>query len=792
MKPARDNAPSPDLKLSALLLAAAIAAALIFAAAFGKAPEMRLPAYLTDSVCGSPAQDKPAEDQSAKDPAADHDHRQAEGQPADDDTQASDAPAQDQQGAAYFGGGLWSERLGLSPISELAAACAVPDGRVVAHSVSWQNDKLVVLDVSPISADADDADQAPALAVVSVDHRGPDPSPEFGKAIQEHIQTLATPQKIVVLPPLPGDDKRPDTEFPYDWTYLMVNDKVDVVDWTLIEPMADLPGKDGSGYVRAWIGEPGDAVAGLSTRPVSELLSDLDALADPAAKAQVYFELIERGPYETVPAVRGWLNEGSAAPAQSPAAARDLAQALLIMRLLDVHADELIDRARESDSAALRRAAARAIGDLADQTHDPIGKLTRLAEDKDMAVRREALSACYQIGGRAAAGVAQLVEAYEMSDALLATYQAIMPKLLAYGEPIQPDSRANRLRRMPIDELLAEDRDTLVCKVLLERTDLPDNQIMPVIEKLGNTTQSEPLTALLDVLVTMNPQRLRERGPLLETLAAWDRAQLREAAQRLAQIATGEGIAPLRSAAAGGLIRGLPGHLEVIEAVGVRPVVFHGLDWVSPGELSEGWAGFVTETALSSDPAAQASRIAALDAIQRLPADAVKRATVDAVLALARAADDVPLRFAAIRAVNALPESLKPDDIDDLALTRLTIRAVPGQLRYDTDSLTVTAGRPVEITLVNPDTMPHNLVITTPGSATPIGMQVTAMPPNQAAAIDYVPESADVLHHTAMVQAGRSDTLRFVAPAKPGQYDYVCTFPGHYTTMRGVLEVVAP
>ncbi|MCH8962102.1 MAG: hypothetical protein IH820_12455 [Bacteroidetes bacterium] len=35
------------------------------------------------------------------------------------------------------------------------------------------------------------------------------------------------------------------------------------------------------------------------------------------------------------------------------------------------------------------------------------------------------------------------------------------------------------------------------------------------------------------------------------------------------------------------------------------------------------------------------------------------------------------------------------------------------------------------------------------------------------------------------------DPLTFTAPTEPGDYPYVCTFPGHWRTMQGVMQVVA-
>ena len=38
---------------------------------------------------------------------------------------------------------------------------------------------------------------------------------------------------------------------------------------------------------------------------------------------------------------------------------------------------------------------------------------------------------------------------------------------------------------------------------------------------------------------------------------------------------------------------------------------------------------------------------------------------------------------------------------------------------------------------------------------------------------------------------GESDTVTFDAPAEPGAYPYLCSFPGHFALMQGVLTVKA-
>ena len=58
-----------------------------------------------------------------------------------------------------------------------------------------------------------------------------------------------------------------------------------------------------------------------------------------------------------------------------------------------------------------------------------------------------------------------------------------------------------------------------------------------------------------------------------------------------------------------------------------------------------------------------------------------------------------------------------------------------------------------------------------------------------AAKKHYIPKDKRILHHTRLIKTGETQTLRFTAPKKPGKYPYVCTFPGHWTIMKGTFVV---
>ena len=54
---------------------------------------------------------------------------------------------------------------------------------------------------------------------------------------------------------------------------------------------------------------------------------------------------------------------------------------------------------------------------------------------------------------------------------------------------------------------------------------------------------------------------------------------------------------------------------------------------------------------------------------------------------------------------------------------------------------------------------------------------------------NWVPDLKEILFHTKIVQPGATEVIYFVAPSTEGDYEYVCTYPGHYMSMRGTMKV---
>jgi len=122
-----------------------------------------------------------------------------------------------------------------------------------------------------------------------------------------------------------------------------------------------------------------------------------------------------------------------------------------------------------------------------------------------------------------------------------------------------------------------------------------------------------------------------------------------------------------------------------------------------------------------------------------------------------------------------------------------TLNTVNQQMAYDKKVLNATAGQTVEIVLNNKDQMPHNLVVLQEGSLENFGnLTDEFLKDPEAEKMQYVPNSRYVLGATKMLDPGVTESIIFKLPDTPGRYPFVCTFPGHWRLMQGVIIVTAP
>ncbi|MEZ5299270.1 MAG: GDSL-type esterase/lipase family protein [Verrucomicrobiales bacterium] len=125
----------------------------------------------------------------------------------------------------------------------------------------------------------------------------------------------------------------------------------------------------------------------------------------------------------------------------------------------------------------------------------------------------------------------------------------------------------------------------------------------------------------------------------------------------------------------------------------------------------------------------------------------------------------------------------------DPAAEQILIKTVVEKMSYDKKEITVKAGKKVQLTFANPDFMPHNLIVVQPGAVQEIAMQAQELGA-EGFKVGFIPKNDKIIAHTDMLDNGKHQTIEFTAPSKPGKYEYVCSFPGHWVLMRGVMKVV--
>lgn len=408
--------------------------------------------------------------------------------------------------------------------------------------------------------------------------------------------------------------------------------------------------------------------------------------------------------------------------------------------------------------------------------------------------------------------------------------------------PKSPVAAAYVLARLSNKELIEAPRSEFVYVALLQRAGLDRKYRVEALDGLAKARNTDALAELIKGVGDLDKKGenglpvLRELATMLSQRSAADLAKKREDLEKLAAesesaparqagyaaLVTADGsidkawssvesesakFADLLSsiplirdnALRAGLYPKLRPLLDRSDAEDVRRAAITAIVAV-PGHDAETFATLATMAKAGTEratvveslqkvprkswPADQAEPLLAslMSYLKEVPAD--QRTAPEAVSAFQLASDLVALLPAdkskeAGKALRAVGVSV------------FVIRTIHEQMIYDKSLLVVEAGKPVEIILINEDAMPHNLVVVAPGAVEEIGKAAEKMAPEpDAQGRIHVPASPKVLQATKMVDGGQQAKLSFTAPTEPGEYHYVCTFPGHWMRMQGILAVV--
>ena len=112
------------------------------------------------------------------------------------------------------------------------------------------------------------------------------------------------------------------------------------------------------------------------------------------------------------------------------------------------------------------------------------------------------------------------------------------------------------------------------------------------------------------------------------------------------------------------------------------------------------------------------------------------------------------------------------------------------RMQYDQSEISVFEGQTIVLTLIHTGTMPitamgHNFVLLTKGTL----ISEFAKEALKAKNNEYIPQDeSNIIAYTGLIGGGERVTITFDAP-EMGTYDFLCSFPGHYSIMKGKFNV---
>lgn len=125
----------------------------------------------------------------------------------------------------------------------------------------------------------------------------------------------------------------------------------------------------------------------------------------------------------------------------------------------------------------------------------------------------------------------------------------------------------------------------------------------------------------------------------------------------------------------------------------------------------------------------------------------------------------------------------------DLEINNTIVIEGNDQMQFDETRFRVEAGEEITLTLKNVGELPkesmgHNVVVLVPGT------DIASFGADAVGAVDtdYIPAGSEdvIVAHTDLLGPGEETTITFTID-EAGVYPFVCSFPGHFGSMKGEI-----
>ncbi|MDQ3623370.1 MAG: plastocyanin/azurin family copper-binding protein [Verrucomicrobiota bacterium] len=581
--------------------------------------------------------------------------------------------------------------------------------------------------------------------------------------------------------------------------------------------------------------------APIAGEPIESLLETLKQPED-RTRLRAKQELSGRPAKEVLVALGKWT---AALDPKDASHQHHRAEALWVHQWLNAVNEPLLQQQLRAPDHRARAAATRVLCYWRDRIPDALALLKVQANDEHPLVRLEAVRAASFFKGAPAVEVALEILEHETDDYLTYTLEETMRALSPSPKDItDPRGLTFVLDRLNNAELAQAPRAEAVFAAQVERKGMDlatrETALAELARLHGTTREAEIVAALMRM-----DERFKDTGAADELgriLASASPAELAKARAGITRLATKDHSLPqVRRAGLAALVvaDSTPATAWKMteESTDSRAMLLESISLIGDPAIRARFQPLVAPLLTKTPRLAENVRTAALRALPLLgPENAVTNFSILATRL--RAGQDRPI---AARAMLQLPRASWADEdaaaladsilayaqtvpaekrtaqnfietvqlgtelashlppaeggrirkaLRELGVSVFVVKAVREQMRYDTTRLVVEAGKPFEVIFENVDIMPHNFVVILPNSRQEVGMAAATMPatPDKAGRL-YVPESNKVLAASKMLEPAEKEKLTITAPKEPGDYEYVCTFPGHWPVMWGKLVV---
>ena len=574
-------------------------------------------------------------------------------------------------------------------------------------------------------------------------------------------------------------------------------------------------------------------------QPIKKLL---DLLKEPEddTRLRAKIELDKHDTKEVIAATQEWVKQFDPKKAED---AHHILEALWVHQWHNVVNTDLINTVFASPEPRARAQAVRVALYQRDRVPNVLDIIEKAVADDNMRVRLEGVRACsfFTPGDKrvvtAALSATKKDLDYTLEYCLKETLRQIAPKPEQLVLLDDAKAKAWLLAFVKSGDLGKLGNDSAVLQAIIDRADTKPDAREKALTDLAKINHTNRVTELGAALERVNGNKAGANQELSKLILQTSAAELDKSQDALAKLVKSSGSTQRRTGLCAQVIAsGDPAkawnagdeatRLALLEAAGsipdpalrakFYPLASAGLESNKNGKYVD--TALRTLPLLGSDNAAAAYGIVAgfikskkhlapsLYALARLQ-PAWK--SDDAAVLTAAILDDCKKQPAnkrtstdyvsAVQVARDLANLMPSADGDkvraelrQISVDVVVVKTVREQLRFDTNRIVVAAGKQTEIIFENDDVMPHNLLIVDNGQRQPIGMKAMTMQPTpDKQGRLYVPDDKSFKIHVAtkMLEPGNTERLQFKAPNKEGEFEFVCTFPGHFMTMGGKVIV---